>query len=85
MERWKQIMLTGMAALGIWLVGGMQAEAAVPMDEVNFPDPAVRAYVKVYDQNHDGVLSDEELKVPTQFGVFAEMPIEYIFDAEPGF
>ena len=84
MERWKQIMLTGMAALGIWLVGGMQAEAAVPMDEVNFPDPAVRAYVKVYDQNHDGVLSDEELKVPTQFGVFAEMPIEYIFDAEPG-
>lgn len=84
MERWKQIMLTGMAALGICLVGGMQAEAAVPMDEVNFPDPAVRAYVKVYDQNHDGVLSDEELKVPTKFGVFAEMPIEYIFDAEPG-
>ena len=84
MERWKQIMLTGMAALGICLVGGMQAEAAVPMDEVNFPDPAVRAYVKVYDQNHDGVLSDEELKVPTQFGAFAEMPIEYIFDAEPG-
>lgn len=84
MERWKQIMLAGVAAMGIWLAGGVRAEATVPINEATFPDPAVRAYVKVYDQNHDGVLSDEELKVPTQFGVFAEMPIEYIFDAEPG-
>ena len=49
MERCKQIMMAGMAIFGIWLAGGMQAEASVPVDEVNFPDSAVRAHVKVYE------------------------------------
>ena len=85
MERWKQIMLAGLAAMGIWMIGGAQAEAAVPIDEANFPDPTVQAHVKVYDKNNDGVLSDEELKIPTQFGRwFAGMPEEYIFHVKSG-
>lgn len=84
MERWKQIMLAGVAVMGIWLIGGMRAEASVPVDEVNFPDPTVRSHVKAYDINQDGVLSNEELKIPTQFGRTTEMSGEVSFDVKSG-
>ncbi len=84
MERWKQIMLAGVAAMGIWVIGGVRAEAAVPINEATFPDSAVRAHVKVYDKNNDGVLSDEELKIPTQLNSTTQRQAEEYFLTKPG-
>ncbi len=67
MVRWRQFMLIGLAVMGISFFASAQAEAAVPVDQKTFPDASIREYAKRADIDGDGILSDWELGMVTQF------------------
>ena len=83
MKRWNHFLLLGMLVLGMWIITGIQAEAAVPVDAVHFPDETIRAYAESMDVDKNGVLSDIELQIPTYFSWHTKTSMEE-FGAKPG-
>ena len=67
MIQWKKIILSTIAAIGIACFAGGTADAAsVKIDEKTFPNACVRTFANKQDTNHDGELSDAEIKAVTK-------------------
>lgn len=52
-------------SLGLFALTGICAEAAVEINDTNFPDENFRTHVMIYDTDSDGTLSDDELNAVT--------------------
>ena len=88
MIQWKKIILSTIAAIGIACFAGGTADAAsVKIDEKTFPNACVRTFANKQDTNHDGELSDAEIKAVTKldwneqnlytYGVTSGMEIDF--------
>ena len=88
MIQWKKIILSTIAAIGIACFAGGTADAAsVKIDEKTFPNACVRTFANKQDTNHDGELSDAEIKAVTKldwngqnlytYGVASGMEIDF--------
>ena len=88
MIQWKKIILSTIAAIGIACFAGGTADAAsVKIDEKIFPNACVRTFANKQDTNHDGELSDAEIKAVTKldwneqnlytYGVTSGMEIDF--------
>ena len=67
MIQWKKLILSTIAAIGIACFAGGTADAAsVKIDEKTFPNACVRTFANKQDTNHDGELSDAEIKAVTK-------------------
>ncbi len=84
----EKIILSTIAAIGIACFAGGTADAAsVKIDEKTFPNACVRTFANKQDTNHDGELSDAEIKAVTKldwneqnlytYGVTSGMEIDF--------
>ena len=79
------ILLTGLAIIGASFLMEKNAQAAVPVNEENFPDASIRAYVKSIDLDGDGKLSEEEIGKVTYFDWMLLDPINrHPYGSKPG-